>query len=248
MLFLLLQVRKSHSLRSPSSSFKPVSSNDKATNGGNPYAQPIRNHKQQAVSAPPIPDPDYSLSENESDTEPVGEKTVILVNQNEGSGGSTSSGSLPHSFSVDEIQRVRTQLKSSKSYPNDFSMQGGEDGDNSSSGVSSDQEIPPGPPVGFDSSSQDPLSLPGNATLPRASQQRTALTRNAVSLAQLPPPLEAETEELFVPPPPEYGGGSAGTVVEEVLAPPPQFSDGRLVTTVRIVGTVPKPAPSLHSQ
>lgn len=52
--------------------------------------------------------------------------------------------------------KVRTRLKSSKSYPNDFllnqdgSKEGNEaaveDGDNSSSGVSSDQEIPVGPP------------------------------------------------------------------------------------------------------
>lgn len=216
----------------------------------NPYAQPIRNRKQQPVSAPPIPDPDYSLSENESDTEPAGDKTVIRVNQADGSGGSsTSSGSLPHSFSVDEIQKVRTQLKSSKSYPNDF-LPGGEDGDNSSSGVSSDQEIPAGPPSGFESTQESQVST-GNATLPRSSQQRTTLTRNAVSLAQLPPPLEAETderEELVVPPPPEYAGGG-GPVMEEVLAPPPQFSDGRLVTRVRIVGSTPKAAPSrLHSQ
>ncbi|XP_046672398.1 SH3 and multiple ankyrin repeat domains protein 3 isoform X7 [Homalodisca vitripennis] len=243
------QVRKSQSLRSPSSSFKPVTPSNGAQSGGNPYAQPIRNRKQQTLSAPPIPDPDYSLSENESDTEPAGEKTVIRVSQTEGSGGSsTSSGSLPHSFSVDEIQKVRTQLKSSKSYPNDFLMQGGEDGDNSSSGVSSDQEIPAAPEM----SAEAPVPS-GNATLPRTSQQRTTLTRNAVSLAQLPPPLEADTderEELVVPPPPEYaGGGAGGPVVEEVLAPPPQFSDGRLVTRVRIVGTVPKSTPSrLHSQ
>uniref|UniRef100_A0A1B6MGP7 SH3 and multiple ankyrin repeat domains protein 3 n=1 Tax=Graphocephala atropunctata TaxID=36148 RepID=A0A1B6MGP7_9HEMI len=243
------QVRKSQSLRSPSSSFKPVTPSNGAQSGGNPYAQPIRNRKQQTLSAPPIPDPDYSLSENESDTEPAGEKTVIRVSQTEGSGGSsTSSGSLPHSFSVDEIQKVRTQLKSSKSYPNDFLMQGGEDGDNSSSGVSSDQEIPVAP----EASAEAPVPS-CNATLPRTSQQRTTLTRNAVSLAQLPPPLEADTderEELVVPPPPEYaGGGAGGPVVEEVLAPPPQFSDGRLVTRVRIVGTVPKSTPSrLHSQ
>ncbi|XP_054289882.1 SH3 and multiple ankyrin repeat domains protein 3-like isoform X7 [Macrosteles quadrilineatus] len=236
------QVRKSHSLRSPSSSFKPAP----GSQGANPYAQPIRNRKQQPVSAPPIPDPDYSLSENESDTEPA-DKTVIRVNQTEGSGGSsTSSGSLPHSFSVDEIQKVRTQLKSSKSYPNDF-IPGAEDGDNSSSGVSSDQEIPAGPPSGFDVNQE---SSTGTSTLPRTSQ-RSALTRNAVSLAQLPPPLEADTderEELVVPPPPEYAGG-VGPVMEEVLAPPPQFSDGRLVTRVRIVGSTPKAAPSrLHSQ
>lgn len=136
---------------------------------------------------------------------------------------------------------MRTHLKSSKSYPNDF-LQGVEDGDNSSSGVSSDQEVPatvvePGVEV-----------VTANASLPRLTQQRTNLTRNAVSLAQLPPPMEAEVdEELVVPPPPEYAGGVApsGPVMEEVLAPPPQFSDGRLVTRVRIVGATPKPT---HSQ
>lgn len=75
------------------------------------------------------------------------------------SGSSTGSSSMPQSFSVEEIQKIRTKLKSSKSYPNDFLRQqnsqpsqpgvehgasGGvphEEGDNSSSGVSSDQEI-----------------------------------------------------------------------------------------------------------
>lgn len=56
---------------------------------------------------------------------------------------------MPHSFSVEEIQKGRSLLKSSKSYPEDFlKKQNGsdpvmlEDGDNSSSGVSSDQEVP----------------------------------------------------------------------------------------------------------
>lgn len=98
----IFQVRKSHSLRSPSSTFKP----SPASNGSNPYAQPIRNRKQQPLSAPPIPDPDYSLSENESDTEPITEQCTARVQVAEGSGGSSSSGSLPHSFSVDEIQKV----------------------------------------------------------------------------------------------------------------------------------------------
>lgn len=77
------------------------------------------------------------------------------------SGSSTNSTSLAHSFSVDEIQKIRTRLKCSKSYPDDFLEQkenpagdGEQDGantdtnvtrnetagDNSSSGVSSDQE------------------------------------------------------------------------------------------------------------
>lgn len=54
------------------------------------------------------------------------------------------------------IFQVRTQLRPSKSHPNDFLLQQtqnlAEDGDNSSSGVSSDQDVPVGPPTGFDDS------------------------------------------------------------------------------------------------
>lgn len=223
------QIRKSQSLRSPSTTFKPTPGT--VVVGSNPYAQPFRgNNRPKSAAIPPIPDPDYSLSEGESDNEHEREKTVIRVGASsvtEGSGGSsTSSGSLPHSFSVDEIQKVRTQLKSSKSYPNDFLPT--EDGDNSSSGVSSDQEVPP-------QDQREIASVPSNRC-----QQRAALTRNAVSLAQLPPPLESDTEEV-VPPPP-------GFTEADVLAPPPQFSDQRMVTTVRIVGALPKNNGRLHSQ
>lgn len=58
---------------------------------------------------------------------------------------------MPHSFSVEEIQKGKSLLKSSKSYPEDFLKKQNEvgigtmeDGDNSSSGVSSDQEVPTG--------------------------------------------------------------------------------------------------------
>lgn len=67
------------------------------------------------------------------------------------SGSSSGSSSIPHSFSVDEIQKMRVKLKSSKSYPNELLRQDchiirpaehmNEEGDNSSSGVSSDQEV-----------------------------------------------------------------------------------------------------------
>uniref|UniRef100_A0A182KB42 PDZ domain-containing protein n=1 Tax=Anopheles christyi TaxID=43041 RepID=A0A182KB42_9DIPT len=141
-------------------------------------AQPQALYKSPPNSAPPLPEPDYSLSESDPDED----NSVRLVRthtkmnedlrttQNPGmaaetsgnsntSGSSTGSSSMPHSFSVDEIQKIRTKLKSSKSYPNDFLRQlnsqpsqpgvehqasGGvlhEEGDNSSSGVSSDQEI-----------------------------------------------------------------------------------------------------------
>ncbi|XP_052895412.1 SH3 and multiple ankyrin repeat domains protein 3 isoform X2 [Anopheles moucheti] len=140
-------------------------------------AQPQALYKSPPNNAPPLPEPDYSLSESDPDED----NSVRLVRthmktngdlkatQNPGmaaetsgnsntSGSSTGSSSMPHSFSVEEIQKIRTKLKSSKSYPNDFLRQqnsqqalagvdhgalGGphEEGDNSSSGVSSDQEV-----------------------------------------------------------------------------------------------------------
>ncbi|EAT44279.1 AAEL004337-PA, partial [Aedes aegypti] len=150
--------------------------------GSNPYAQPGRpaamqqtaqpqqqqqQQQQYKSSGPPLPEPDYSLSE--SDAEEDNSVTVGggAPNINPGmaaetsgnsnaSGSSSGSSSVPHSFSVEEIQKIRTKLKSSKSYPNDFLRQqnqtgnqqpgGGanqaneDNGDNSSSGVSSDQE------------------------------------------------------------------------------------------------------------
>lgn len=71
------------------------------------------------------------------------------------------------------------------------------------------------------------------------------MSRNAVSLAQLPPPIEADSDEkkdFCLPPPPEFDAlaGVSQAPAETVLAPPPQFSDNRQVTRVRIVGAVPK--------
>lgn len=86
---------------------------------------------------------------------------------------------MPHSFSVEEIQKGRSLLKSSKSYPEDFlKKQNGsdaatmEDGDNSSSGVSSDQEVPTGSSGDYSSerlSSHEHSSM----TLPSPKTQRT---------------------------------------------------------------------------
>ncbi|XP_050090681.1 SH3 and multiple ankyrin repeat domains protein 1 isoform X2 [Anopheles aquasalis] len=184
-----------------------------ATSGGGPvatsnlYAQPGRTTERQPATAqqqqqqqqvaqpqalykaapnsaaPPLPEPDYSLSESDPDEDSSVRlvRTLKKVNgaselksppPNPGmaaetsgnsntSGSSTGSSSMPHSFSVDELQKIRSKLKSSKSYPNDFlrqqaaaneqqqQQQGGgagaggpnEEGDNSSSGVSSDQEV-----------------------------------------------------------------------------------------------------------
>ncbi|XP_057332508.1 SH3 and multiple ankyrin repeat domains protein 2-like isoform X8 [Microplitis mediator] len=252
------------------------------------------------VSGPPIPEPDYSLSEseNEDDEEEefdVGESEIAKelekaaardkfestreTSGNSNASGSSSSGSssLPHSFSVEEIQKVRTQLKSSKSHPNEFLLsqqtQQLEDGDNSSSGVSSDQDVPVGPPTGFDDTSrndnnnQSIVNTDKDNNHKRMNYSSGMLTRHAVSLAQLPPPIEADAEEqnndLFVPPPPEFNAGpSAGQADnnELVFAPPPQFSDNRQQiqqNRVKIIGAIPKvignnqvkpPTGRLHSQ
>lgn len=246
-------------------------------------------------AAPPIPEPDYSLSESENDegeeeTDDDVESEIAkelekaaarekLESTRETSGNSNTSGSsssgsssLPHSFSVEEIQKVRTQLKSSKSHPNDFLLQQtqqslAEDGDNSSSGVSSDQDVPVGPPTGFDDTAarnlaneaaQHPTTVLSVTSVEKeANPKRTSyggsglLTRHAVSLAQLPPPIEADAEEqsndLFVPPPPEFNAGpSAGNPDELVFAPPPQFCDNKQQShqqsqnRVKIIGAIPK--------
>lgn len=83
-------------------------------------------------SAPPIPEPDYSLSESENDEDLTDEGDSEITKELEkaaarekfestketsgnsngsGSSSSSGSGSLPHSFSVEEIQNVRKQLK-----------------------------------------------------------------------------------------------------------------------------------------
>ncbi|XP_015118362.1 SH3 and multiple ankyrin repeat domains protein 2 isoform X6 [Diachasma alloeum] len=245
------------------------------------------------AAVPPIPEPDYSLSESENDEDDeefeMGEAEIAkelekaaarekLESTRETSGNSNASGSsssgsssLPHSFSVEEIQKVRTQLKSSKSHPNEFllsqqTQQLVEDGDNSSSGVSSDQDVPVGPPTGFDDPSRNDnaqsIVTDKENNSKRMNYSSGMLTRHAVSLAQLPPPIEAETEDqnndLFVPPPPEFNAGPSGNGDNElVFAPPPQFSDNRQQQNrVKIIGAIPKvgnnqvkpPTGRLHSQ
>lgn len=153
------------------------------------------------------------------------------------SGSSTGSGAISHSFSVDEIQRMRTKLKSSKSHSN-ASQEGHAqeaEGDNSSSGVSSDQEIvmsaavevkPHKPTLtntvkpqektihrkivstedarsGEDSPSPPLMGFQRNNSLTRkqaaiiaANRARSlAQAQNAVSLTQLPPPIEADSDD-----------------------------------------------------
>lgn len=231
---------------------------------------------------PAIPEPDYSMSESEEEADnsvrlassasvPVNSNShvnnvnKIQINQkvtenvaetsgnSNTSGSSTGSSSMPHSFSVDEIQRIRTQLKSSKSFPNAFKdKEKGDDGhlhegegeDNSSSGVSSDQEImintqsAPSPPKITQKTQQSMVQkassvakkeepkkkvvvstedAPSDEDSPPLTgfQRNNSLTRkqaaiiaanraralslsqgaSAVSLTQLPPPLEADSED-----------------------------------------------------
>ncbi|CAD7013071.1 unnamed protein product [Ceratitis capitata] len=164
--------------------------------------------------APPIPEPDYSFSESDGEDE-----NSILVARNtklnekitltevpetsansQASGSSSGSASISHSLSVDEIQRVRNNLKQSKSSPNGFlkienQQSGGdsetqiksaevatedernnnennanqgneineEEADNSSSGVSSDQEVAGGAIVGKKSKSTDTIKKKPNS-------------------------------------------------------------------------------------
>ncbi|CAG9562947.1 unnamed protein product [Danaus chrysippus] len=113
------------------------------------YAQPVMNNtfaRQNSTPAPPIPEPDYSMSESDEETNKTKiEATTVTENSanSNTSGSSSGSSSMQHSFSVDEIQKIRTRLKSSKSCGDELGA-GAErerdDGDNSSSGVSSDQE------------------------------------------------------------------------------------------------------------
>lgn len=244
----------------------------------NPYAQPFGAGMEPPSAAdanqppaPPIPEPDYSMSESEEEADnsvrlatsvPNSNGSVNTIKRNDQkakeetivaetsgnsntSGSSTGSGSMAHSFSVDEIQKIRTQLKSSKSFPNalqnaDGSLVEGE-GDNSSSGVSSDQEIvmnttaepKPKPTLQFnkqqnktvlkveepkrvtivstedarsdeDSPSPPFMGFQRNNSLTRKQAAMIAANRaralaqaqgHAVSLTQLPPPIEADSDD-----------------------------------------------------
>lgn len=279
----------------------------------NPYAQPgragVEPNDPNQPPAPPIPEPDYSMSESEEEADnsvrlatsaPTVNGNVNTIKRNDQkakddavvaetsgnsntSGSSTGSSSMPHSFSVDEIQKIRTQLKSSKSFPNAFQNQEGSlhegEGDNSSSGVSSDQEITmkttaetkPKPTQvshqpnkatlkvdepkkvtiistedarsGEDSPSPPFMGFQRNNSLTRKQAAMIAANRaralaqaqgHAVSLTQLPPPIEADSDD-------EVDAGSMPSYIGEFFAhastaeinlklllvapPPPEFSD-----------------------
>ncbi|XP_045459885.1 SH3 and multiple ankyrin repeat domains protein 3 [Melitaea cinxia] len=240
-----------------------------ADDAAHQYAQPINLHKpftrqvvliiaQSSTPAPPIPEPDYSMSESDDDApKRAGDPPGETSGNSNTSGSSSGSGSMQHSFSVDEIQKIRTRLKSSRSCGDELAER--DDGDNSSSGVSSDQEATAKPrrdrvsfcssvtvkssndvistePVHSSSESLAPLARHNSLTRRRAAalargRGRSAAERLGVDPARAP---RAAVSLAQLPPPPEEPAGEP-RAAPPVLAPPPQFSD-----RVRVVAALPK--------
>ncbi|XP_052751603.1 SH3 and multiple ankyrin repeat domains protein 3 isoform X2 [Galleria mellonella] len=200
--------RKAASLRAWTSADGPAPASAPASAPAPHYAQPIIAHKgfvrQNSTPAPPIPEPDYSMSESDEDERKPRPEPAALAETSANSntsGSSSGSSSMQHSFSVDEIQKIRTRLKSSKSCGDELAS-GGErdDGDNSSSGVSSDQEAQARPPrrdkVSFCSSvtvkssndviSTEPVHSSSESLAPPPPMQRhNSLTRKRATAALL---------------------------------------------------------------
>ncbi|XP_061378704.1 SH3 and multiple ankyrin repeat domains protein 3 isoform X2 [Danaus plexippus] len=171
------------------------------------YAQPVMNNtfaRQNSTPAPPIPEPDYSMSESDEETAKtkIEATTVTETSANSNTSGSSSgSGSMQHSFSVDEIQKIRTRLKSSKSCGDELGAgteRERDDGDNSSSGVSSDQEAARPPrrdKVSFCSSvtvkssndviSTEPVHSSSESLAPPPMRRHNSLTRKRAAAALL---------------------------------------------------------------
>lgn len=179
------------------------------------------------LSPPPIPDPDYSQSDDENEQIKSAYKTSTLPlpgNRKMVAGKMTLRAvdhSIPRNFNVDEIRKARSLLKSSAvPFSNNYTIISNtpEDGDNSSSGVSSDQEIPI-------------LVANNNHNTSTISSSSTNTNSSFVQL----PSLNSETvepvkeHELVVLPPPEFIGNVIPSIpsTTDVLEPPPQFSDDR---------------------
>ncbi|KAG7305338.1 hypothetical protein JYU34_009399 [Plutella xylostella] len=267
-----LQVRKSASLRSWAGPARPQSADEPA----NQYAQPYNNKgftRQNSTPAPPIPEPDYSMSESEGEAEggakPEPPPAETSANSN-ASGSSSGSGSMQHSFSVDEIQKIRTRLKSSKSCGDELAER--DDGDNSSSGVSSDQEAQTRPPhkrdkVSFCASvtvkssndviSTEPVhsSSESIATPPPPMQRHNSLTRKRATAALLRGSIgrgKSAAERLGVDPEKAPGRRGKAAVSLAELPPPPEEPAGapdavpvlapppQFSDRVRVVAALPK--------
>lgn len=163
-----------------------------------------------SLSPPPIPDPDYSQSDEENEHKNAYKTCTLPLPGRKAIGKVTvrADGSMPRNFNVEEIRKARSLLKSSSSFQNYTNAT--EDGDNSSSGVSSDQEIQMAVSNGDDKSAT-------NST-----------NKTVVQLPSMNCENEPKENELVVLPPPEYIGNVSPAAVE-VLEPPPQFSDDRPV-------------------
>ncbi|XP_039746375.1 SH3 and multiple ankyrin repeat domains protein 3 isoform X3 [Pararge aegeria] len=183
-------LRKAGPLRSWSGPARAHSADD----ASHQYAQPINLHKgflrQNSTPAPPIPEPDYSMSESDDDTAPKPKSEPAPVAETSAnsntSGSSTGSSSMQHSFSVDEIQKIRTRLKSSKSCGDELGGVERDDGDNSSSGVSSDQEAQARPPR------RDKVSFCASVTVKSSNDviSTEPVHSSSESLATPPPPMQ----------------------------------------------------------
>lgn len=167
------------------------------------------------LSPPPIPDPDYSQSDEENEHKNAYKTCTLPLPGNRKNAGKVAVRAadvgIPRNFNVEEIRKARSLLKSSSSFQNYTVISNAiEDGDNSSSGVSSDQEIP----IPVFNNDEKSTSNPTNKTV--------------VQLPSINSENESKENELVVLPPPEYIGNVSPATVD-VLEPPPQFSDDRPV-------------------
>lgn len=143
-------------------------------------------------------------------------------------------GAVVQSFNVEEIRKARSLLRSSTPFSPGYTTllqshgSAAEDGDNSSSGVSSDQEISSSaataPLNGVDQSSTSPPLSGACRGAAAAYLQLPALGADDSTSAMcgIEPKGGAD---LVVLPPPEFVGGVLTAAAVDVLEPPPQFSD-----------------------
>lgn len=196
-------------------------------NGAGRYKNVHSNRNSYCFSPPPIPDPDYSQSDEESEQNKNAYKTNTLplpgsrkLVASKVTVRAVENTNASQSFNVEEIRKARSLLRSSTPFSPNYTTlinTATEDGDNSSSGVSSDQEISAAALNG------DKSSLNSSSSMNKSSSS---------SFLQLPPLSSTETgaicepkpSDLVVLPPPEFVGNVVPAVVE-VLEPPPQFSD-----------------------
>lgn len=195
-------------------------------NGGGRYKNVHSNRNSYCFSPPPIPDPDYSQSDEESEQNKKAYKTSTLplpgsrkMMANKVTVRAVENTNATQSFNVEEIRKARSLLRSSTTFSPNYTTlinTATEDGDNSSSGVSSDQEISAAALNG------DKNSLNNSSTMnksPSSFLQLPPLSSTDISAICEPKP-----SDLVVLPPPEFVGIVIPAAVE-VLEPPPQFSD-----------------------